>query len=419
MAFDHTFYLAGNPNSGKTSLFNSITGLRHHTGNYPGVTVERLEGSKTFKDRKLRFIDLPGSYNLTSYSIEERVARDALLEDPPDAVINVVDATNLERNLYLALSLMEMGVNVVIALNMSDLAKRNGIIIDTRMLEENLKVPVVETVAIKGEGVEELLEKAIESTSRIGPPLKVNYGKVIERELELVEEYLEGHEEKLRGNVRWTAVKLIEGDENVTEKVIESLGDEDFAQALEDARNRIESMFSDTVEVVMAERRYGVISGVSHPAIKYTVDARHTFSDQIDMVLTNRFAGIPIFLIMMYLVFYATFKVGEYPMLWLESFFGWLSASIASSWSEATMPLLRSLLIDGIIGGVGGVLVFLPNIIILFFAIALLEDSGYMARAAFLTDRFMRAMGLPGKSFIPILVGFGCTVPAVSCYQVS
>jgi len=413
-----TVCLAGNPNSGKTSLFNHITGLRHHTGNYPGVTVEIKEGVLELEGTPVRFVDLPGTYNLSCFSAEETVARDFLLDHRPDLVVDVVDATNLERNMYLAVQLMEMGMPLVIALNMSDVAERQGIRIDHELLSAKLGVPVVPTVGHRGRGIPELLKVVRGSLhSPPSPALRINYGREIEKEIEGIEKAvreigIEGGDDGLPP--RWIAIKLLEGDEVLAERLsrIHKRIPKLLGKAAE-ARKRIEGLFRDTVEVVLAERRYGFISGACHPAVVCTPEARHRFSDKIDVVLTGRLTGIPIFLMLMYLVFTLTFKLGEIPMGWLESAFAGLSSWINDVWEPGRMDMLRSLITDGVISGVGGVLVFLPNIFILFLAISLLEDTGYMARAAFLMDRFMRFMGLQGKSFIPMLIGFGCTVPAV------
>ncbi len=408
-----TICLAGNPNSGKTSLFNAITGLRQHTGNYPGVTVEKKEGMSRIAGHESRIVDLPGTYNLTSFTAEERVSRAFLLGEHPDAVVCVVDSTNLERNLYLAVQILEIGMPVVLALNMSDVAARHGIRIDANLLSRNFSVPAVFTVGHRGDGVVELLEKTHEWIHSDKPvPLLVNYGTEIESEISTISDGLAKLEIGMNAPLRWISVKLLENDSEVIE-TIKQAGGKHLIESIEPRRKRIESILGDSIEVLMAERRYGFISGAVHPAVEYTADARHNVSDSIDSVLTNRLLGIPIFLALMYLLFMVTFKIGDVPSSWLEAFFQYAASFIGGLWPDTTMPLIKSLVLDGIIGGVGGVLVFVPIILILFLSIALLEDSGYMARAAFLTDRTMRAMGLQGKSFIPMLIGFGCTVPAV------
>ncbi|MBM4033666.1 MAG: ferrous iron transport protein B [Planctomycetes bacterium] len=412
-----TVALAGNPNSGKTTIFNNLTGAHQHVANYPGVTVERKEGECTHCGRRLHVVDLPGTYSLTPYSIEEVVARNFLIEERPDAVVDVVDASNLERNLYLAVQLLELRVPLVLALNMSDLAERRGFAINHRHLSELLGATIVPTVGHKGKGTPELLDAivAVAEGRGLPRPVEVTYGREVDEELAklvpLVEAVpgLSNHHPP-----RWVAVKLLEDDSLIRES-IERLGD--GARPLLDAaaasRRHLQTVFGDSPEIVIADRTYGFISGACEEAVTRTVEARHTMSDRIDRVVMHSALGIPTFLLLTYLVFQFTFTVGEAPTGWVESFFGWLSQSLAHLWPKGAESPLRSLLCDGVIGGVGGVLVFVPYIILLFLAIAVLEDTGYMARAAFIMDRVMHKIGLHGKSFIPMLVGFGCNVPAI------
>jgi ferrous iron transport protein B len=405
-----TIALAGNPNAGKTTLFNALTGAHQHVANYPGVTVEIKEGACRHKEQVFKIVDLPGTYSLTAYSEEELEARNYILEQEPDVVIDIIDATNPERHLFLATQLMELGVPLVLAFNMNDLARARGIEFDLPQLSRLLGVPIVPTVGHKGEGVDALLDAAM---ALIGNPFKnkqptVPYGDEIEKEIARLELLLPARED-LPQSARWTVLKLLEKDPEVTKAV----ADPKLLDEAEKARARITTVVGDAPEIVIADRRYGFISGACQETIRYTVEARHTTSDHIDLVLTHHVLGFPIFMGLMYLVFQLTFTLGSLPMDALDRFFQWLGTAISAWWPTGSESLLRSLIVDGIIGGVGGVLIFLPNILLLFLAIAILEDSGYMARAAFIMDRLMHKIGLHGKSFIPMLIGFGCSVPAI------
>ncbi len=404
--------LAGNPNSGKTTIFNKITGFRQHVGNYPGVTVEKKEGEFSIHGLRVLLTDLPGIYSLTAYSEEELVARRHILEEKPDVLIDVVDASNLERNLYLATQFMELGVPMVIALNMSDVARSRGIEFDLEKLSRLLGVRIVPTVGAKGEGVHELVHAAVKMGSRGGEPtpIQVNYGPDIEREIEALRVQVASHNGLgQRFGERWSAIKLLENDPDLI-RLVEGTP---LAQAAQEAAERVRRMFGDPADIIMADRRYGFISGACSEAVRLTVESRHDLSDRLDDLLTHEVLGIPVLLVLMYAVFWLTFTLGGPPMEWIEWGFTHLGAAVSSLWPEGSDSPLRSLLVDGVIGGVGGVLVFLPNILLLFLGIAMLEDTGYMARAAFIMDRLMHKIGLHGKSFIPLLIGFGCSVPAI------
>jgi len=414
--------LAGNPNSGKTTIFNALAGARQHVGNYPGVTVEKKEGRFTHKGRQVHLVDLPGTYSLTAYSIEELVARDFVVDERPDLVVDIIDASNLERNLYLAIQFMELGVPLVLAFNMSDVAEARGFDIDTNLLCRLLGVAIVRTVGHKGKGMEELKDAVVRvgASASSEKPATVTYGKEIERELSEVSSILESDGTlslpTIRGKYspRWLAVKLLEGDEDVAKTVEKFASDiRVITSAVDSAARRIKRDFGEDSEVAIADQRYGFISGACQEAVRQTVESRHTTSDRIDSVVTSRILGIPIFLGFMYLVFKLTFTLSEPLMGWVEALFGRLGETVASFWPAGSESALKSLLVDGLIGGVGGVLVFFPVILLLFLAIAILEDSGYMARAAFIMDRLMHKIGLHGRSFIPMLLGFGCTVPAI------
>jgi ferrous iron transport protein B len=408
-----TVALAGNPNSGKTSIFNMLTGAHQHVGNYPGVTVEKREGSCKYMDFEMTVVDLPGTYSLAAHSTEELVARNFLIEQQPDVVVDIVDASNIERNLYLATQLIEMDLPLVLAFNMSDIAKQEGLVFDIEQLSALLEAKIVPTVGNKGKGRVELLNAIVESVQekRGTRRHKVNYGKEIEQELETLEQIITETEQPLarKYNPRWLAVKILEQDRDIISKV----NNQKLLNAINSSSEHLKGIFGDNPEIVIADRRYGFISGACQETIRSTVELRHNISDMIDVIATNRIFGLPFFLILMYVVFQLTFTLGAYPMGWLEQFFGWGSGAVSGLWPAGSESWFKSLLIDGVIGGVGGVIVFLPNILLLFLAISVLEDSGYMARAAFVMDRIMHKIGLHGKSFIPMLIGFGCSVPAI------
>ena len=411
--------LAGNPNAGKTSVFNALTGASQHVGNYPGVTVDTVVGSKVHRDCKITFIDLPGSYSLTAHSDDEREARRILLHNPPDLVINVVDATNLERNLYLTVQLMELGYPLVVALNMSDEAEAGGMMPDTDVLGEILGAEVVPTVGHRGKGAGELLDRVIDSCDSQARPRRVRFGRDIDPLLDSMARNIREAGEELYPP-RYAAAKLLEEDPEVVTHLEDGLPPKEM-EALqataEAARKHLEDIFGDPPEVVLAELRHGIASGAAKESTPEQTH-RSTGPDtthRIDNVLLNRIFGLPLFALAMYMTFWLTFTVGSPLAGLLESLFG-LLAELLQGWLPP--GLIRSLLVDGIIGGVGGVLVFVPNIALLFLAISIMEDTGYMARVAFLMDRFMHKIGLHGQSFIPMIIGFGCTVPGVMATRV-
>lgn len=401
--------LAGNPNSGKTTLFNNITGSRQHIGNYPGVTVERKEGTRKHGNVELKVVDLPGTYSLTAYSIEEIVARDFIVNEKPDVIVDVIDSSNLERNLYLAVQIIEMGVPVVLAFNMNDVAISRGMEFNTGTLSFLLGAPIVHTIGHKKKGVDELLDTIVRvAESETAPqPAVINYGKEVEKAIKAVTQHMD---KALPASMtRWTAVKLLENDREVAGRV----DNPEIHKIVQAEQERIKEILGDSADMIIADRRYGFISGACTQTVRSTIEARHTRSDRIDEIVIHRVWGVPVFLVLMYLMFWLTFKAGNPPMEWIEIFFSWLAGIVSGWWTPGSKSILKSLLVDGIIGGVGGVIVFLPNILLLFFAIAVLEDTGYMARAAFIMDRLMHKIGLHGKSFIPMLTGFGCSVPAI------
>ncbi len=411
-----TIALAGNPNSGKTTIFNSITGTRQKVGNWPGVTVAKKEGTIERRGHSIKLVDLPGTYSLTPFSIEEIVARDYIITQAPDIVISIIDSSNLERSLYLATQIRELECKVLFALNMADLAETRGIKIDAEKMSELLDVPIVFTVGNKGKGIEDLLNAAIDLaiSNDTEPGIRnVKYTKDIEDSIASLKTALaETTETNLPISDRWVAIKLLEDDSDVKEKIITAKGGNPD-KVLEEAaklRQFIKNRYDEDPQIVMTDERYGFIAGIVKEVMTSTTKQRIDFSRNIDLVLTNRFWGFPIFIFFIWAMFQLTFTLGEIPMGWLESLVSWVSFVF-----ETILPdgLLKELIVDGAIAGVGSIIVFLPNILILFFCIALFEDTGYMARAAFLMDRIMHLIGLHGKSFIPMLMGFGCSVPAI------
>lgn len=408
--------LAGNPNVGKSTLFNALTGSRQHVGNWPGKTVEKKEGRLRLNGQDMIVVDLPGTYSLTAYSIEEIISRDFIINEHPSAVIAVVDAANLERNLYLVTQLLELETPVILALNMSDIARHRGLTIDAKKLSRGLNdAPVIETVGSSGIGVD-ALKAAIHQAAAIGDQhlAHVPYPQVLENEVAQLESSIRAVPALVQQyRPRWLAIKLLEADEDIVTHL-------DAHPVLVDAGKagaaRIEAATGEDAETLIADARYRFIGGLVSEALTRPRETVETTSDKIDRILTHRLYGVPIFLLLMWVVFQITANVSA-------PFLDWVDGVIAGPLMNWTMGLLsalglggswvEALLVDGVIAGVGGVLVFVPVLMSLYLAIGILEDSGYMARAAFVMDRVMRAVGLHGKSFLPMLVGFGCTVPAV------
>ena len=401
--------LVGNPNCGKTSLFNNATGAKEKVGNYGGVTVDSKEGWFHVGGRRVQLVDLPGTYSLTEYSPEEMYVRTYIRDHHPDAIINIVDAGNLERNLYLTTQVMDMNIPMVIALNMWDELEKSGDKLDIEMLGRLLGARMVPLTAYNGHGVDDVLQAAMDAIDESEQEThhhNVNYGT-------LIEDGLKELGDKCPDLDRYTVLKIIENDKHA----LALLEGQDNAQEVKNAaatlRQRIERNYNDDIVSIITDLKYGFVRGALAEALtpnpnRATDETKPGYS--LDRLLTNRWLALPILLVLMWLMFEATFTLGAYPQEWIESGIGWLG-----EWIGSTMPdgILRDLIVDGIIGGVGGVLVFLPQILILFFFISLLEDSGYMARAAFIVDRVMHRVGLHGKSFIPYLIGFGCGVPAI------
>ena len=404
--------LAGNPNSGKTTVFNELTGAHQHVGNWPGVTVERKEGTLVRHGHTFKIVDLPGTYSLSARSQEEVVARDFLIENHVDVIVNIVDAGNLERNLYLTTQLLELGIPMVVALNMVDMAERHGHKIHIDKFADLLGVAVVPTVAHKGEGMDAIIEQALtQAECRIcDPPRSARHNPEVEIEISRLQDKL-----ALRPDsnvpIRWIIIKALEGDSTAMAKLAAcSTNGEDAITEVENTRRHLEAHFGDDLEAIIADGRYGFIGGLLREAVTHTDIHDVTLSDKIDNIVLNRYLGLPIFLVLMWLTFKLTFDVGGiFANIFdhgITSFTAWLGAILPPG------PL-TSLLVHGVVAGVGGVIIFLPNIVVIFVIISILEGSGYMARAAFLMDRTMHVLGLHGKSFIPMLMGFGCNVPAV------
>ena len=409
--------LVGNPNCGKTSLFNMASGGNEHVGNYSGVTVDAKEGTFEHGGYKFVLVDLPGTYSLSAYSPEELYVRRNLIDDMPDVVVNVVDATNLQRNLYLTTQLIDMNLRVVMAVNMYDELQARGDKLDIKQLGYLLGMPLVPTVSRTGEGITQLFDTIVQIYEKADPHLArhihINHGAELEQSIDRVKLLLQKNEDiRYKYSTRYLSIKYLENDKEV-EKVVEALENRDeIIAARYEENSRVREILGSGLESSMVDAKYAFVQG----ALAETYEPykgkrrRATVTDKIDAVVTNRWLAFPIFFALLYLVFSGTFVIGEYPMQWIEwvvaKFGDFVSTTMSAGW-------LKDLVVDGIIGGVGSVLVFLPNILLLYLFISLLEDSGYMARAAFIMDRVMHKMGLHGKSFIPMVMGFGCNVPAI------
>lgn len=406
--------LAGNPNCGKTSIFNALTGARQHVGNYPGVTVESKTGFFTIGDAEIELVDLPGVYSLSSTSPEEGVVFDELTKPGIDMILNVIDSSIPRRSLYLTTQLAELHIPMMLVFNMSDDARKKGLKFDIAKLEKYFGSPIAQTIGRTASGVKPLVEKlaaALETLDDHGVPM-LTYGADVDDSIGAVAKKIDGLCVKKYAHIpsRFFAIKLLEGD-SCTRKIPE------FQPVWDEVSQQIKHLSEihaiDDTSTFMADCRYAMLSGACRHSISMTGDKRREISDKIDAVMTNKFVGIPLFFAIIYATFWFTFTCADPVMVWIEDAFSWLSDAVKANWSEDTWPYLRSLITDGVIGGVGGVVVFLPNILFLFFALAMLEESGYMARAAFIMDGIMRKFGLQGKSFVPLILGFGCNVPAI------
>ena len=413
--------LVGNPNSGKTTLFNYASGSKEKVANYPGVTVESKEAIYRQSGYNFSIIDLPGTYSIRSYSPEELFIRNYIFDNKPDIVVNIVDASNLERNLYLTTQLIDMGVQIVIALNMYDELERKGDILDHISLGRLLGVPIIPTVSSKGQGKKDLFEKIIEVYESRDPLVRhihINYGSEIENSICALQSKIKIEENRAFTNIisaRYLAIELLENDKEYSENIARCINSSEIIEIAKEEYHRLERLFSDPIETVITDLRYGFISGALKETLKVNKVERVRKTKKIDNYLTNKYLGIPIFVFFMWLTFFTTFKLGGYPKYWLESGIVKLSGITGNILPDG---IVKDFLIDGILGGVGGVIVFLPNIVILFLFISFMEDTGYMARAVFIMDKLMHKIGLHGKSFIPLFMGFGCNVPAIMATRI-
>ena len=411
--------LIGNPNCGKTSLFNFASGAHERVGNYSGVTVDAKVGEAEYNGYHFNLVDLPGTYSLSAYSPEELYVRKQLIEHTPDIVINVIDTSNLERNLYLTTQLIDMHIRMVCALNMFDETEKRGDNIDYDKLGELFGIPMVPTVFKNGRGVDQLFGTIIEMyEGREGSNahyrhIHINHGHEIEHGIEHIQEYLKADDSiRQRYSTRYLSIKLLENDKHAEEYVSHLKSAKEIFAARDEAARRVKEETMEDSETAIMDAKYGLIHGALQEAGYETGKAKDTYqvTHLIDRILTNKYVGFPIFVLLLFIMFSATFVLGEVPKGWIEDGVAWLGTVISTSMPDGPV---KDMLVDGVIGGVGAVIVFLPQILILYFFISYMEDSGYMARAAFIMDKLMHKMGLHGKSFIPLIMGFGCNVPAV------
>lgn len=406
--------LIGNPNCGKTSLFNVASGAKEHVGNYSGVTVDAKTGHLNYKGYRINMVDLPGTYSLTSYSAEELYVREYLSTQTPDVIINVVDASNLERNLYLTTDLISMDRRMVIALNMYDELQRHGDSLDYALLGNMIGVPIVPTVSKNGRGIEHLLDTVVnvfEDANTSVRHIHIPFSPDVEHAISILKDFIKAdHSLPLTFSPRYLGIQLLCGDEETIKIIKQSKAADHILDTRRQLVENIERSTGDDINSIVANEKYGFISGALAETLVKNERNPQSSTNLIDAFVTNKLFGFPIFLLVMFFIFWATFQLGAYPMEWIENAISALSSGI-----DAIMPpgTLKDLIIDGVIGGVGGVIVFLPNILILYFCISFMEDSGYMARAAFIMDKLMHRIGLHGKSFIPLIMGFGCNVPSI------
>jgi ferrous iron transport protein B len=406
--------LVGNPNCGKTTLFNSISRSKEHVGNYGGVTIESKTATFEFNDYTFNLVDLPGTYSLSAFTPEELYVRKYLLGELPDIVINVVDASNLERNLYLTTQLIDMDLRIVMALNMYDEIQKTGDQLDYQALGSLLGMPVVPTISTRGKGVYKLFEKIIDVYEDRDPASRhvhINFGKEIEDSIHNIQDLIwKNSKLTIQVSSRFYAIKLLEKDKAAHFSLSRWENYEEIRQAADKETGRLETLYHEDTGTLITDARYGFISGALKETLRKGPRNRREMTEQIDRILTHRIWGYPLFFLFLFFTFFATFEVGKYPVDWLNRLVLLSSGVLGHLLPEGSF---RDLIVNGIIGGIGSVIVFLPNILILFFFISFMEDSGYMARAAFIMDKLMHKIGLHGRSFIPLLMGFGCNVPAI------
>lgn len=406
-----TIALAGNPNCGKTTVFNALTGAKQYVGNWPGVTVERIEGKYKHGDFRFNVIDLPGIYSFSAYSIDEKVSREYILMEKPDVVVNIVDATNLERTLYLTTQLLEMKIPIIVVLNMMDLAAQKKINIEIEHLATHLDCVIVPMIASKKQGIQELKDKINQHIEEHHvPQTRVHYDSVVETAIEKIIRVSSFYAQENNVDERWLAIKLLENDE-----LAQELTKDKFAELIEKEAEKIKKHTHSEADIVVADGRYGFINGLYRDVVHKDSELRKNISDFIDKFVLNRFLSVPIFLGVMYLVFMLTINVGSPFIDYFDKLMGTIFVDgFGQLLHQLKLPVwLITILADGIGGGIQTISTFIPPIFFMFLSLSILEDSGYMSRAAFVMDRFMRVIGLPGKAFIPMIVGFGCNVPAI------
>ena len=406
--------MVGNPNTGKTSLYNALSGAFEHVGNYSGVTVDAKTGTMKYKGYLFNIVDLPGTYSLSAYSPEELYVRRYLHDEVPDVIINVVDSSNLERNLYLTTELIDMDRSMVIALNMYDELERSKVEFDYESLEKMIGVPMVPTVSKTGRGIYELFDTIIEvyeGRNEVVRHVHIGFGNDIETAVKEIQTALKKEDElDMHFSARYLSIKLLEDDKEVVSMLSKLPHYKRIRELRDNLVSRIEETHKEDIATTIASSKYGFVSGALRETLKESEKEESKTTAMIDSVVTSRIFGFPIFIFLMWFMFWATFEVGQYPMDWIDALVGWIGDMIGTYLPDGPV---KDMLVDGVIGGVGGVIVFLPNILILYFFISFMEDSGYMARAAFIMDKIMHKIGLHGKSFIPMIMGFGCNVPAI------
>lgn len=407
--------LVGNPNSGKTTIFNYASGARERVGNYSGVTVNSKVAFLKYKDYTFKFVDLPGTYSISAYSPEEIYVKDYILENLPDIILNVIDASNIERNLYLTTQLIDMDLKVIAALNMYDELEEKKDRFNYKLLGKMTGIPFVPTIGSKGKGITNLLDKIINlynDKNKTYRHVHIKYGVDIENNISKIQDEIYQNNRSLTDRIssRFLSIKLIEKDDSINKYIDKCENKKQIYDTAKSSIKKIEKIYKDDSESIITDLKYGYIAGALKETYKPNEKRKPNKSIKIDKIITHKILSIPIFLLFMYMTFFFTFKIGAYPMSWIENLVSWISNILSASLPTS---IFKDLLIDGIIGGVGGVIVFLPNIIILYFFISIMEDTGYMARAVFIMDKSMHKIGLHGKSFIPLLMGFGCNVPAI------